>query len=110
MAPTRSSGHWFGGHGNAVVILRKTGQVLNSVLIKDQVFSIVTPDLGTRDFKTTRIKTVVFQNPPTYPTDMLRLLDGTALNGQIVNDPVTISTEDLGEVEVPKANILSIIW
>jgi hypothetical protein len=110
MAKRAKSGHWFGGGGNAVVVLRKTGQVLNNVVVKNPTFAIVTPDLGPRVFKTTRLKTIVYKNLPAYPTDMLRLLDGTELNGRITDDPVTIATLDLGEVAIPKANILSIIW
>ena len=103
-------GHWFGGAGNAVVILRSTGQVLNNVIVKDKTFTIVTKDLGTQVIKRDRIKTIVYENLPSYPTDMLRILDGTELNGVVANDPVTLFTEDLGEIQVPKANLLSIIW
>ena len=106
----KKTGHWFGGSGNAVVILRKTGQVLNNVLVENTTFSIETEDLGTRTFQTRRLKTVIFKNLPSYPTDMIRLLDGTELNGVIVDDPVTVSTADLGRIAIPKANILSIIW
>ncbi len=105
-----AKGHWFGGAGNAVVILRSTGQVLNDVIVRDKSFTINTPDLGTRTIKRERIKTIVYKNLPSYPTDMLRILDGTELNGVITNDPVTLFTQDLGEVAVPKANLLSIIW
>ena len=103
-------GHWFGGAGNAVVILRSTGQVLNNVIVKDKTFTIDTKDLGTQVIKRDRIKTIVYKNLPSYPTDMLRILDGTELNGVVTNDPVTLFTEDLGEIQVPRANLLSIIW
>jgi hypothetical protein len=103
-------GHWFGGAGNAVVILRSTGQVLNNVIVKDKTFTIDTEDLGRRVIKRDRIKTIVYQNLPSYPTDMLRMLDGTELNGVVTNDPVTLFTEDLGKIQVPRANLLSIIW
>jgi hypothetical protein len=106
----KKSGHWFGGGGNAVIILRKTGQVLNNVVVENATFSIATEDLGTLTFQTKRLKTLIYKNLPSYPTDMLRLLDGTELNGVIADDPVTISTDDLGEIEIRKANILSIIW
>ena len=103
-------GHWFGGNGNAVLILKNSGQVLSHVQVMDEDISLVMPDLGRHEFKTSRVKTVVFKHLPTYPTDMLRLLDGTELHGEITNDPITVYTEDLGEIRVPKSNILTIIW
>ena len=106
----KTKGHWFGGSGNAVVILRKAGQVLNNVVVENATFSIETEDLGTRTFKTERLKTLIFKNLPSYPTDMLRLLDGTELNGVITDDPVTIRTADLDAIAIAKANVLSIIW
>lgn len=105
-----AAGHWFGGAGNAVVVLRNTGQVINDVIVRDKNFTVDTPDLGKRTIKRDRIKTIVYKNLPSYPTDMLRLLDGTEFNGVITNDPVTLYTQDLGEVEVPTKNLLSIIW
>jgi len=110
VAGRKATGHWFGGGKNAVVVLRKTGQVINNVLIEDASFEVVTEDLGTRSIRTNRIKSIVYRNLPTFPTDMLRLLDGTELNGVVTNDPVTISTPDLGEIRVPKRNLLSIIF
>ena len=110
MAKKTATGHWFGGGRNGVVILRSTGQVLNNVTVDDASFMIEMTDLGTRTIATTRIKSIVYKNLPTYPTDSMRLLDGTELNGTITNDPVTISTVDLGDVALPKKNILSIIF
>jgi hypothetical protein len=95
----------------AVVIFRKTGQVLNKVTVLDKAFKVETPDLGTLTFKTTQIKTIVYKNLPTYPTDMLKTVGGSEINGTIANDPVRMTSPDLGgAASIAKASLLSIIW
>lgn len=95
----------------AVVILRSTGQVLNRVNVRERAFRVQTPDLGILTIPTQRVKTIVYKNLPSYPTDMLRTVSSSELNGVILNDPVEMESEDLGGVaRLPKAKILSIVW
>jgi hypothetical protein len=106
----KSIGKAFAGD-TAVVILRSTGQVLNRVTIPEKVFRIETPDLGTLSIPTRKIKTIVYKNLPSYPTDMLRTVNSSEFNGIVLNDPIEMTSEDLGgTVRVPKAKVLSIIW
>jgi len=104
------SGRWL-SEGDAVIIFRGTGQVVNHARILDKRFRVRTPDLGTIAVDTRNIMSIVYKNLPTYPTDVLRTLGGTELNGVILNDPITVKAEDLGgTVEIRKAKIISIIW
>ncbi|MBK5295650.1 MAG: hypothetical protein JJE40_00750 [Vicinamibacteria bacterium] len=106
----RSRGHSFAGD-TAIVILRSTGQVLSGVTILEKAFRIETPDLGVLTVPTKKIKTIVYKNLPSYPTDMLRTLNSSEFNGVILNDPVRMKSDDLGgAVPVPRASVLSIIW
>jgi hypothetical protein len=53
----------------------------------------------------------VYKNLPTFPTDVLRTLGGSEFNGDILNDPVRIDSEELGgEKPVAKAKLISIIF
>lgn len=57
------------------------------------------------------MKTIVYKNLPSYPTDMLRTINSSEFNGVVLNDPVEMESDDLGGVvQVRKAKILSIIW
>ena len=106
----KSTGRWL-NEGDAVIIFRNTGQVINHARILDRKFRIETPDLGTIAVGTDRIMSIVFKNLPTYPTDVLRTLGGTELNGTILNDLIRVQAQDLGgTVEIRKAKIISIIW
>ena len=107
---TRLLGHSF-ANNTAVVILRGTGQVLNKVTVLEKAFEIETPDLGVLRVPTPKIKTIVYKNLPSYPTDMLRTINSSEFNGVILNDPIALNSDDLGgTVSLPKAKILSIIW
>lgn len=107
---SRPLGHWF-AEGRAVLILRNTGQVLNNVKVLEREFRIETPDLGTLAIPTRDIKTIVYKNLPTFPTDMLRTIRGTELNGNVLNDPVAVDAAELGgKTKIAKAKLLSIIW
>ena len=106
----KSTGRWL-NEGDAVIIFRDTGQVINHARILDRKFRIETPDLGTIAVDTDSIMSIVFKNLPTYPTDVLRTLGGTELNGNILDDPIRVKAPDLGgTVEIRKAKIISIIW
>lgn len=96
--------------GTAVVVLRDTGQVLNDVTVLEPAFRIKTPDLGTVTIPTSRVKTIIYRNLTTYPTDMLRTFNGTEYNGDVLNEPVRVRTADLGETALAKSLLLSIIW
>ena len=105
----RLLGHSFSSN-TAVVILR-AGQVLNKVTVLEKSFRVETPDLGVLDVPTKGIKTIIYKNLPSYATDMLRTVNGSEFNGPILNDPVKMTSDDLGgTVSVAKAKILSIIW
>jgi hypothetical protein len=107
---TRLRGHSFAGD-TAVVILRGTGQVLNKVTVVEKAFAVDTPDLGVLSVPTPKVKTIVYKNLPSYPTDMLRTVNGSEFNGVVLNDPIALISDALGgKVAVPKSKILSIIW
>jgi hypothetical protein len=80
----------------AVVILRATGQVLNRVTVLQKVFQVETADLGVLEVPTRKVKTIVYKNLPSYPTDMLETVKGSEFNGVIVNDPIRMKSDDLG--------------
>ena len=106
----KASGRWL-NDGDAVIIFRNTGQVINHARVLDKRFRIETPDVGTITVATDNVMSIVFKNLPTYPTDVLRTLGGTELNGTILNDPIKVKAEDLGgTLEIRKARIISIIW
>ena len=108
--PSRPFGHSF-PDGTAVIILRNTGQVINKARVLDKTFRIDTPDLGVIAIDTSKIKTIVYKNLPSYQTDMLRTINSSEFNGDILNDPVTVEAEDFdGKVKIAKAKIISIIW
>jgi hypothetical protein len=103
-------GRSFAG-GTAVIIMRDTGQVINKATILEKSFRIDTPDLGELEIKTDAIKTIVYKNMPSYPTDMIRTLNSSELNGSVLNDPIRIDAEDLGgKAGLARSRILSIIW
>ena len=54
--------------GTAVIIMRNTGQVINRVTVLEKFFRIETPDLGELKIDTTKIRSIVYKNLPTYPT------------------------------------------
>lgn len=110
MPKRTESGRWL-NDDEAVIIFRNTGQVINHASIVDKTFKIDTPDLGTLTFKTAQLKSIVFKNLPTYPTDVLHTLSGSEFNGTIENDPITVDAEDLGgRVQIASSKIVSIIW
>jgi hypothetical protein len=106
----KQAGRWL-SDGDAVIIFRNTGQVINHARVLDRKVRIATADLGTLAIPTESISSIVFKNLPTYPTDVLRTLGGTELNGRVLNDPIRVKADDLGgTVEIRKARIISIIW
>jgi hypothetical protein len=51
------------------------------------------------------------QTQDSTPTDVLRTLGGSEFNGDLLNDPVCIDSEELGgKVPVAKAKLISIIF
>jgi hypothetical protein len=95
----------------AVVILRDTGQVFNEATILEESFKVQTPDAGTIEVPTARVKTIVYKNLPGYPTDMLSTVNGSEFDGDILNDPVTIKAADIQQPQpLPKKTLLSIVW
>jgi hypothetical protein len=99
------------GAGKAVVILRDTGQVLAHATILEPSFQVQTPDLGTLTLKAEHVQSIVYRNLPTFPTDALRTIGGSELNGVVLNDPVHISAEELGgQAALAKAKIISIVF
>jgi hypothetical protein len=106
----RSTGRWL-LDGEAVIIFRNTGQVVNHARVLEKSFRVQTPDLGTLTVKTAQVKTIVYKNLPAYPTDMLRTVGSSEFNGEILNDPIQVEAADLGGVaRIAKAKIASIIW
>jgi hypothetical protein len=97
--------------GTAVIIMRDTGQVINKATVLEKVFRIDTPDLGVLKIKTEAIKTIVYKNLPSYPTDLLRTINSSEFNGSILNDPIRVDSEDLGGTSsLARSKVLSIIW
>jgi hypothetical protein len=104
------TGRSFAG-GTAIIIMRDTGQVINKATVLEKAFRIDTPDLGVLKIKTAAIKTIVYKNLPSYPTDMLRTINSSEFNGRILNDPIRVDAEDLGGAErLARSKVLSIIW
>jgi hypothetical protein len=103
-------GRSFAG-GTAVIIMRDTGQVINKATVLEKAFQIATPDLGRLKIKTGAIKTIVYQNPPSYPTDMIRTVNSSEFNGRVLNDPIRVDSDDLGgKASLARSKVLSIIW
>jgi hypothetical protein len=97
--------------GHAIIILRNTGQVITHATVKEPSFQVKTPDLGTLTFKVSQVQSIVFRNLPTYPTDVLKTVGGSEINGEISNDPIAIDAEDLGgSTTIARAKILSIVF
>ena len=97
--------------GTAVIIMRDTGQVINKVTVLEKVFRIATRDLGELKIKTEAIKTIVYKNLPSYPTDMIRTVNSSEFNGRVLNDPIRVDSEDLGgKASLARSKVLSIIW
>jgi hypothetical protein len=103
-------GRSFAG-GTAVIIMRDTGQVINKVTVLEKTFRIATPDLGRLKIKTEAIKTIVYKNLPSYPTDMIRTVNSSEFNGRVLNNPIKVETDDLGgKASLARSKVLSIIW
>ena len=97
--------------GRAIIIFRNTGQVIAHAAILEKSFRVATPDLGTLTFKIPQIQSIVYRNLPTYPTDVLRTVGGSEINGDILNDPVQVEAEDLGgKAAIAKSKLLSIVF
>src|SRR5947207_433822 len=97
--------------GTAVIIMRDTGQVINKVTVLEKVFRIATRDLGELKIKTEAIKTIVYKNLPSYPTDMIRTVNSSEFNGRVLNDPIRVDSEDLGgKASLARSKVLSIVW
>lgn len=101
-------GHSFADE-TAVVILR-SGDVLTQAEVLEKNFRIETPDFGELSLPRKQIKTIIYKNLPTYPTDFVKTMSGSEFTGVVLNDPVKVSTEDTGTVSIAKAKIISIIW
>jgi len=98
-------------NGVAIVILRNSGQVITHATVLDKRFEVKTVDLGTLTFTLAQIQSIVFKNLPTFPTDVLRTVGGSEINGEVLNDPVTVDAEDLGgEADIARSKILSIVF
>ncbi len=105
----RLIGHSF--FNNTAVVILRSGLTVNSVTVLEKSFRVETPDLGVLDVPTKNIKTIVYKNLPSYPTDMLRTVKSSEFNGPILNDPIKMKSADLGgTLSVPKSKVLSIIW
>ena len=84
---------------------------MNNVTVLEKSFSVQTDDLGVLKIPTANVKTIVYKNLPSYPTDMLRTLGSSEFNGPVLNDPIKVKSEDLGgTVSIAKAKIISIVW
>lgn len=106
----RQPGKFF-RNGDAILILRQTGQVINHATVHEDTFRVKTQDLGTLAFTIPQIQSIVHKNLPTYPTDVLKTVGGSEINGEVLNDPVRVEAADLGgEVALAKAKILSIVF
>jgi hypothetical protein len=105
-----TGGKWFLG-GKALLVFRRTGQVVTHVMVLEKSFRIRTPDLGTLTFAVEQIQSIVFRNLPAYPTDTLRTVGGSEINGRVLNDPVHVDAGDLGgKKTLARSKILSIVF
>lgn len=93
------------------MILRETGNVLAHATILEPSFQVQTSDLGTLICKAEQIQSIVYRNLPTFPSDVLRTIGGSEINGVVLNDPIHLAAEELGgAAEVAKARIISIVF
>ena len=96
--------------GHAVIILR-SGQVITQAKITERSMRVATSDLGTLTFKLEQISTIVYKNLPNFPTDLLRTIGGSEINGEVLNDPVHVEANDLGgAAEIARAKIINITF
>ena len=96
---------------DALIFMRNTGQIINHAMILNESFRIETADLGIVTIKTADVKTIIYQNLPSYPTDMLRTNGASEYNGNVLEDPIRVESADLGgQAAIAKAKILSIVW
>lgn len=110
MAAKRQPGKFLKG-GGAILILRQTGQVIANASVLEKAFRIKTTDLGTLTLAIPQIQSIVYKNLPTYPTDVLKTVSGSEINGDVLNDPVNVEAADLGgKVAIAKARLLSIMF
>ena len=109
MAKKNESGKFF-ADGRAVVLLR-SGQVITNAKVMEKSFRIATADLGTLTFKVPQISMIVYKNLPNFPTDWLRTIGGSELNGDVLNDSVHLHAADFGEpLAIAKAKIAHITF
>jgi hypothetical protein len=107
----RPSAGKFLANGQAIIILRNSGQVIAGATVAEKSFRVRTPDLGTLAFAIPKIQSIVYRNLPTYPVDVLKTVGGSEINGEVLNDPVHVRADDLGGAAVfPKTALLSIIF
>ena len=107
--PRKQPGKFMKG-GHAVIILR-SGQVITKARITEKSMRVATSDLGTLTFKLEQISTIVYKNLPNFPTDLLRTVGGSEINGEVLNDPVHVEAEDLGgAAEIARARIINITF
>jgi len=109
MPRKKPSGKFVKG-GEAVIILR-SGQVIARAKVVEKSFRVATSDLGTLTFTIKQISTIVYKNLPNFPTDFLRTIGGSEINGVVLNDPVHVEADDVGgAAAIAKAKIINITF
>ena len=94
----------------ALVVLR-LGNAIDQAKVLNKEFNINTEDLGTLKVPTKLIKTIILKNLPTFPLDVIRLLKGNEISGEVLTDPVRLDSEEVGgKIDVALAKILSIVF
>ena len=94
----------------ALVVLRH-GNAIDQARVLEPEFRINTDDLGTLHIPLDQIKTVILNNLPSFPLDVIRLFGGNEISGTVLTDPVHLDSQQVGgKIAVPLAKILSIVF
>jgi hypothetical protein len=94
----------------ALVVLRH-GNAIDQAKVLEPELRINTEDLGTLHIPIDQIKTVILNNLPSFPLDVIRLFGGNEISGTVLTDPVHLDSQQVGgAITIPLAKILSIVF
>jgi hypothetical protein len=94
----------------ALVVLRK-GNAIDRTKVLDKEFEIELEEIGRIKVATKLIKTIILNNPPNFPLDVIRFVKGNEISGKVLTKSIHIESEEIGGgMEIPMAKVLSIVW
>ena len=93
------------------LVVQRHGNAIDQAKVLESEFQIKTDDLGTLHIPLDQIKTVILNNLPTFPLDVIRLFSGNEISGTVLTDPVHLDSQQVGgKITIPLGKILSIIF